>query len=1463
MNGLTTNNATLSAQNGGTLQLSSAVTNAGSGHIDATGAGSSVVQNGVTITGGTINTTGGGVLAPTNNGNNFLNGVTVNGTIDLATATAIERIGGGTTINTGGAFNINNNSILSFQGTQSIGTTGIGNIVLGNTGSSNRIAIEGGTTLTVDPGVIIHGQNGTIGSQIFAGGAADLINNGTIATDVNGGLITIAPNGNLTNSGTLRAANGGTLTVSPAVAFTNLSGTTLTGGAYEVIAGGGTSNLRLPNANIVTNAATILLDGANSNLLNNNTSGDALASLATNATTTTPGNFTIQNGRNFTTASAFINNALGVVTVGNSSTFNSTGAFTNSGTLAMRGGTFDAPASLINSGVVNGSGIVNPNIQNTGTVQAFGGTLTATNGITGAAGAVQSDAGGALAIGAASTAGTLTNNGNLALGTNNITVSNAYNNANFGSGNSFNNRANVTGAGQILAAGLSPSTAQTLSGNIVPTPTSGNATMNFGNIHVGSSSTLNYQIGNANTGGPDLLGAIQTTVNGGNITDARLSGAGVTASNWGPVAAGGNTGNLGVTFSAASGGALTGQQVHIRNNFDNTNAQNLTITGAAYNLAAGNTTPSPVVFGNAHVGDVLTQGLTVSNTAPAGAFTEGLNASFGSNTGNAGNNAGSVSLLAGGASNNTNLSATLDTTAAGARSGTVTVNYVSDGAGASGLGTTSVGSQTINVSGNVYRLAQANSIAPINFGNVLVGSSQTQTVSISNLATADGFSEALNAAFGAIGGANPGQFSAAGFINQLAAGANNNANMIVTLNTSSAGAYSANVQILLNSDGTGTSGLGIAALPTQVINLDGLVTGTVGNLAQAGPHSPEPVNFGNVRVGTVVPTQALSISNTASGPAEGLNGSISTGSAGLTAAGSFTGLAAGATDNSSLLVGINTTTAGSRNGTATIALASDGTFNNGTQTTLSSQTVNVTGGVFQVAQPTVPANVNLGNVRIGGSPTQAITIGNTNISPAGFQEGLNASVGGASGGATGTGSITNLAAGSTSNAINVGLNVGGAGAQSGVVTLNLASNGTVSGLSDLALANANVNVQATGYRLADPVINTGSITLAARVGDASPSAGISVTNTSPDSFTEGLNVTRGSTTPADFTSSGSISNLAAGATDSSAIQVALNTSTAGTFTGTQGLNFVSTGAGTTGAADISVGTGNVNLNGKVYTPAQASAGTTSINFGIVHVGDVVAAQTVSLANSAPATALNDTLSGSLGGASAPFSASGSVSGLTAGGPADTTSLQVGLSTSTAGIFTDNGILMLASQNPDMPDLALADVSIDLNAQVNNYADAALRKNSGGGSFTGGGNLFVLDFGTVVFGSGAIASILEAFNSAFGPADLLDGIFSFLDTQDFTYSGFGSFSNLAAGQGNGGMSVGFNPTALGSFSDDIQLASLGHNASGYSDALQDIQLRVQGNVVAGSPGTVPEPGTWALLALGCFMLTLMRMRRGVR
>ncbi len=114
-------------------------------------------------------------------------------------------------------------------------------------------------------------------------------------------------------------------------------------------------------------------------------------------------------------------------------------------------------------------------------------------------------------------------------------------------------------------------------------------------------------------------------MNGGNVTDARLSGNGVTAGNWGPVATGASI-SRDITITVGTAGVFTplaGQAVNILNNFENTRSQLLTITSAAgaaaYNAAAGNAMPTPVVLGNQRVGGNGSQVLTVANTASAGA----------------------------------------------------------------------------------------------------------------------------------------------------------------------------------------------------------------------------------------------------------------------------------------------------------------------------------------------------------------------------------------------------------------------------------------------------------------------------------------------------------------------------------------------------------------------------------------------------------------------------------------------------------------------------------------------------------------------------------------------------------------------------------------------------------------------------------------------------------------------------
>ncbi len=142
-------------------------------------------------------------------------------------------------------------------------------------------------------------------------------------------------------------------------------------------------------------------------------------------------------------------------------------------------------------------------------------------------------------------------------------------------------------------------------------------------------------------------------MNGGNITDARLSGTGVTAGNFGPIAPGAISGNLAVTFNAASAGPLTplsGQVVHILNNFDNLTAQSLTITtgagAAAFQVAQPTLASSTINLGNVRLGSTTTQALGLTNTSMAPApFQESLNASFSGSTG-AATTSGSITQLA-------------------------------------------------------------------------------------------------------------------------------------------------------------------------------------------------------------------------------------------------------------------------------------------------------------------------------------------------------------------------------------------------------------------------------------------------------------------------------------------------------------------------------------------------------------------------------------------------------------------------------------------------------------------------------------------------------------------------------------------------------------------------------------------------------------------------------------------------
>ncbi len=154
----------------------------------------------VTLSGGTlggpITMSNGATLVGTSAGT--LAGVTLNGTLDLAPnsdnwppAIATVTITGGLTLN--GTIDLGNASgsssgMLSFVGAQTL--AGSGSILFGGFGTYNQTTTAATNsdsgTLTIGPGITIHGKAGSIGNS-----ALPLINQGTITDDVSGGSLTI------------------------------------------------------------------------------------------------------------------------------------------------------------------------------------------------------------------------------------------------------------------------------------------------------------------------------------------------------------------------------------------------------------------------------------------------------------------------------------------------------------------------------------------------------------------------------------------------------------------------------------------------------------------------------------------------------------------------------------------------------------------------------------------------------------------------------------------------------------------------------------------------------------------------------------------------------------------------------------------------------------------------------------------------------------------------------------------------------------------------------------------------------------------------------------------------------------------------------------------------------------------------------------------------------------------------
>ncbi len=381
--GGTTNTGILEATAGGTLVLNGSsggnIANTGGTiqAIGATGNGAVVnLENGVTITGGTITSNGFGSFNVLNTA--ALIGLTNTGTVNVGNNTALTLAG---TIVNNGAINLNSGGSttqLILNGNVALNGTGI--VTMSNNGNNIIIGTAAANTLTVGSTETIQGA-GNIGDNKMA-----LVNNGTIDANQSNVLYIDTSNGT-TNTGTLEATGGGNL---------SLYGNTVTNtGAGTVVAGAGSTVYLQGNVTVKGGSLT-----GTGTFIENGTAGGATLSGLTNASTVQ-----VANNTELTLAGTIVNNGSiqensggsttqilisGNVTLNGTGTLAmsnngnniilgaaSTDVFTNASTIEGAGNIGNASMGLVNSGTIiaNVSNTLNidvntKNFNNKGTIEA-------------------------------------------------------------------------------------------------------------------------------------------------------------------------------------------------------------------------------------------------------------------------------------------------------------------------------------------------------------------------------------------------------------------------------------------------------------------------------------------------------------------------------------------------------------------------------------------------------------------------------------------------------------------------------------------------------------------------------------------------------------------------------------------------------------------------------------------------------------------------------------------------------------------------------------------------------------------------------------------------------------------------------------------------------------------------------------------------------------------------------------
>ncbi len=256
----------------------------------------------------------------------------------------------------------------SFTVTGSLTQTGSLNVLAGGTltlqgGGTSSGPLNNDGAVTIGAGSLFseggaYTETGTL--EVQAGAELDLLGGGTGSgglsddgTLVIGAGSSFTENGSYAQTGTLAVQDTATLVL--AGTFANFDGAPLSGGTYDIL-----GTFQFAGAAVVTNAATLILDGPDAQLLDTQ-GNDALAnSFAANA-----GSLTLQNGYPLLTVPSDFSNT-GTLIVGPGSTFDTPGVYSQTaGLTTLNGGTLEADGLLdLEGGVLNGAGTLQGTVLN-------------------------------------------------------------------------------------------------------------------------------------------------------------------------------------------------------------------------------------------------------------------------------------------------------------------------------------------------------------------------------------------------------------------------------------------------------------------------------------------------------------------------------------------------------------------------------------------------------------------------------------------------------------------------------------------------------------------------------------------------------------------------------------------------------------------------------------------------------------------------------------------------------------------------------------------------------------------------------------------------------------------------------------------------------------------------------------------------------------------------------------------